>query len=56
MTDFEIGQTVQVTGPVLRGSVGTVVYLDEPRAQYLVRFSELSQNYYPADEIELFQP
>lgn len=56
MNEFAIGDTVQITGPVMTGSVGTVVYLDEPRAKYLVRIDTLVQNYFSADEIELFDP
>ncbi|MEQ3552893.1 hypothetical protein WIS52_20695 [Pseudonocardia nematodicida] len=54
MDEFAIGDTVQITGSLMTGQVGTVVYLDEPNGKYLVRVGGLSQNYFTADEIEKF--
>ena len=56
MTEFNIGDTVQViTGP-LKHSVGTVVYHYEETGKYLVRTGVGAQDYYAPDEIELFNP
>ncbi|MCD2168176.1 MULTISPECIES: hypothetical protein [Microbacterium] len=50
MNAFAIGDTVEISGPVMSGNVGTVVYLDEKRGTYLVRFGGVTQNYFsPAD-------
>ncbi|GAA1856071.1 hypothetical protein [Brevibacterium marinum] len=54
MDEFSIGDTVTITGSVMTGSVGTVVYLDETRGKYLVHVGGTAQNYYDPDEIELF--
>ncbi|WP_413332093.1 hypothetical protein ACH82I_09360 [Brevibacterium sp. GP-SGM9] len=54
MTEFQIGDTVQIIDGAMKHSVGTVVYLDVPREKYLVRIGGSTQNYYPADQIELF--
>lgn len=56
MDEFKIGDTVQIKEGIRSASVGTVVYLDEPRNQYLVRIGADFQNYYTADQLELFQP
>ncbi|MCX8279195.1 hypothetical protein OSJ77_03270 [Phyllobacterium sp. 0TCS1.6C] len=37
------------------GNVGTVVAIDDTRGKYLVRITEVTQNYYRADELELFE-
>ena len=56
MDEFKIGDTVQIlTGP-MQHSVGTVVYLYEAEKTYLVRVGGNMQQYYRADEIQLFQP
>lgn len=54
MEDFEIGETVRITGKTMTGNVGTVVHLDEKREKYLVRISDVTQNYFSADELERF--
>ena len=54
MPDFAIGSTVQVTGPVMTGNVGTVVSIDTAAARYLVRITDVTQNYFTADELTLF--
>ncbi len=54
MSDFAIGDTVQVTGPTMTGNVGTVVSIDEKRGKYLVRITDVTQNYFTADELRLF--
>ena len=56
MTEFNIGDTVQVTAGPMESSVGTVVYLYEKTGKYLVRTGVGAQDYYAADEIELFKP
>lgn len=54
MDEFKIGDTVQMTGPVMTGNVGTVVHLDEKRGKYLVRISDETQNYFTAAELKIF--
>lgn len=54
--DFKIGDTVKITGATMTGNVGTVVSLDEKRQKYLVRITEETQNYFPANDLELFKP
>jgi len=54
MDEFKIGDTVQMTGPVMTGNVGTVVHLDEKRGKYLVRISGQTQNYFTAAELKIF--
>lgn len=54
MDEYKIGDTVQVTGKIMPGSVGTVVHLDQKRQKYLVRITDETQNYYSAEELELF--
>lgn len=56
MDDFRIGDTVRVTGPVMTGDIGTVVFLFEERQQYLVRVGAAIQNFFSADELEAFRP
>lgn len=56
MDDFTIGDTVQITGKIMTGSVGTVVYKDEKRGKYLVNVGGTAQNYYDPEEIEIFAP
>ena len=56
MTEFKIGDTVQVTSGAMAHSVGTVVYLNEETGKYLVRTGVGAQDYYSPDEIELFKP
>ncbi|UOX92234.1 hypothetical protein MUY14_17005 [Amycolatopsis sp. FBCC-B4732] len=54
MDNFKIGETVRITGRTMTGSVGTVVHLDEKRGKYLVRVSDVLQNYFTAEELEVF--
>ncbi|WP_170292431.1 hypothetical protein [Mycolicibacterium grossiae] len=54
MPEFAIGSTVQVTGPVMTGNVGTVVSIDTAAARYLVRITDVTQNYFTADELTVF--
>jgi hypothetical protein len=56
MDAFAIGDTVQISGPVMTGNVGTVVYLDEPSEKYLVRVGAAVQNYFDASELQTFAP
>jgi hypothetical protein len=56
MNEFTIGDTVQITGPVMTGNVGTVVSIDEKRARYLVRVGAVTQNYFAAGELTIFAP
>lgn len=55
MSDLEIGTTVRITSPTtMTGNVGTVVHYDEKRERYLVRIDAITQNYFPAEELEVF--
>ena len=54
MAEFAIGDTVTITGTILKGSVGTVVYFDEIQGKYLVRIGGSTQDFYSPDEIEPF--
>jgi transcription antitermination factor NusG len=54
MQDFKIGDIVQITGSVMSGNVGTVVSIDEKREKYLVRISDVTQNYFASDELKRF--
>ncbi|WP_328457034.1 MULTISPECIES: hypothetical protein [unclassified Amycolatopsis] len=54
MAEFEIGETVRVTGKTMSGNVGTVVHFDSKRDKYLVRVSDVTQNYFSAAELERF--
>lgn len=56
MDNFSIGDTVKIIGRTMTGNVGTVVSFDTKRAKILVRITDVTQNYFTADEIELFQP
>lgn len=55
MSEFRVGDTVRITGSVLKGAVGTVVQRDEEGRGFLVRTSEEAQDYFPADELERFE-
>ena len=55
MDQFKVGDTVQMTGPVMTGNVGTVVHLDKKREKYLVRITDETQNYFTAAELKLFR-
>jgi ribosomal protein L24 len=55
MRNFSIGDTVQVTGAVMTGNVGTVVSVDTKRDKYLVRITDLTQNYFTKAELTLFE-
>lgn len=52
---FTIGNTVEITGPVMTGDVGTVVHLDTQREKYLVRVGGATQNSFPAEQLRLFR-
>ena len=54
MSAFAIGDTVQVTGSTMTGNVGTVVSFDEKRSKYLVRVTDVTQNYFTAEELVIF--
>lgn len=56
MTDaaFTVGQVVRITGTVLTGSVGVVVWFDHERDRYLVRVGT-AQPYFRADDLEPFR-
>jgi transcription antitermination factor NusG len=54
MSDFAIGDTVQITGSTMTGNVGTVVSIDEKRGKYLVRVTDVTQNYFTPEELKLF--
>ena len=56
MKELKIGDTVQITGAVMTGNVGTVVSIDEKRGKYLVRVGGATQNYFAADELKIFTP
>ena len=56
MDEFKVGDTVQILAGPMQHSVGTVVYLYEAEQKYLVRVGASMQQYYRADEIQLFQP
>lgn len=56
MPSFAIGDTVQVKGAVMTGNVGTVVSIDTRRGKYLVRITDVTQNYFTEAELTLFQP
>lgn len=51
---FGIGDTVQITGPVMTGNVGTVISIDEQRSKYLVLVTPVTQNYFPAAHLRIF--
>lgn len=55
MDEFAIGDTVQVTGPVMTGNVGTVIHIDEKRGRYLVLISNVTQNYFTATELKQYK-
>ncbi|MFG1646621.1 hypothetical protein ACGFMK_40640 [Amycolatopsis sp. NPDC049252] len=54
MAAFEVGDTVRITGKTMTGNVGTVVHFDDKRDKYLVRVDAVTQNYFPAEELERF--
>lgn len=56
MTDavFTVGQVVRITGPVLTGSVGVVIWFDDDRDRYLVRVGT-AQPFFTADDLEPFR-
>jgi uncharacterized protein YgiM (DUF1202 family) len=51
---FSTGDTVTITGSVMTGNVGTVVHHDAARNLYLVRVGAVTQNYFPASDLEVF--
>jgi len=54
MGEFKIGDTVQITGTTMTGNVGTVVHFDTEREKILVRITDVTQNYFSADELKAF--
>jgi len=54
MDKFEIGNVVQITGPVMTGIVGIVVAYNAKREKYLVRVTEQLQNYFKASDLKLY--
>ncbi|MDT8912336.1 hypothetical protein [Amycolatopsis sp. PS_44_ISF1] len=54
MSEFAIGDTVQITAQIMKGNVGTVVHLDEKTGKYLVRIGGATQNYFTAQELKKF--
>ncbi|AZS41584.1 hypothetical protein ABTZ44_10720 [Microbacterium oxydans] len=54
MNEFAIGDTVQITGPTMTGNVGTVVSIDEKRGKFLVRITDVTQNYFTPTDLKLF--
>ncbi|MFJ7990497.1 hypothetical protein [Streptomyces sp. NPDC096351] len=54
MEKFTVGDIVRITGAVMTGNVGTVVHIDHKRQQYLVRVTDVTQNYFAEDDLELF--
>jgi transcription antitermination factor NusG len=55
MNTFAVGDTVRITGPTMTGNVGTVVSIDADNQRYLVRVDPVTQNYFPAADLELFR-
>ncbi|WP_197519681.1 hypothetical protein [Pseudonocardia sp. HH130630-07] len=54
MDEFSVGDTVRITGRTMTGNVGTVIHLDKKNEKYLVRISAVTQNYFTAEELEIF--
>jgi transcription antitermination factor NusG len=54
MDEFKVGNTVQVTGSVMTGNVGTVIWIDEKRERYLVLITPQTQNYFTASELKIY--
>jgi transcription antitermination factor NusG len=52
--EFAVGDTVQVTGKTMTGNVGTIISVDEQRGKYLVLISNVTQNYFAAEELKTF--
>ena len=55
MNEFKIGDTVQATGSVMTGNVGTVIWIDEKRERYLVMVTPQAQNYFSGDELRIYK-
>jgi len=55
VNEFAIGDTVQITGTTMTGSVGTVVHLDEKRGKYLVRVTPQLQDYFVPEDLKRFE-
>lgn len=55
MAAFAVGDTVQITGAVMTGNVGTIVSFDGKRERYLVRVGAVTQNYFAEDDLTLFE-
>ncbi|QEV99789.1 hypothetical protein F6J84_06555 [Microbacterium caowuchunii] len=54
MDEFKVGNTVQVTGSVMTGNVGTVIWIDKKRERYLVLITPQTQNYFTASELKIY--
>lgn len=54
MDAFKVGDTVQITGAVMTGNVGTIISIDDKREKYLVLISAVTQNYFTANELKIF--
>ncbi|MFE5901209.1 hypothetical protein ACFQ67_27850 [Streptomyces sp. NPDC056488] len=52
MEKFKVGDIVRITGSVMTGNIGTVVHLDQKHERYLVRVTDLTQNYFPESDLE----
>lgn len=50
MTTFKIGDQVLLP-PEFSGSVGTVIYYDDPSGRYLVRIGASQQLYFPPEQL-----
>ena len=54
MAQFKVGDTVQAIGSTMTGNIGTVIWIDENHARYLVLISPQTQNYFTAEELKLY--
>jgi hypothetical protein len=54
MDEFSIGDTVQMTGTVMTGNVGTVVAFDDTRGKVLVRVTDETQNWFAPEDLRHF--
>lgn len=53
---FKIGDMVRIKGLSMQGSVGIVVHHEEKRGTYSVQVTDMLQDYYAPEDIELFVP
>jgi hypothetical protein len=54
MSEFSIGQTVQITGTTMTGDVGTIVHIDQKKDRYLVRIDAQTQNWFSAADLQSY--